>query len=258
MDGFNEISIERVASTILNLLGCDSPLEMAPSISEVVKYKECDRVFMYNPDAIAEWIYEAYRESFAPITKEATCNLEMLSVYPPVTPVCFASMYSGLEPNRHGIMTYTKPVLKCTTIFDLLPESGKKCAIVSTANDSISEIFLNRNIDYFIYKTKEECNKNAMSLIKEDKYDLIVLYNGNYDWAMHRFSPEGRPSIKALKENIKTYCLIREEIKTQWKGHKTALAFAPDHGCHRMYKILGTHGERIAKDMNIRHFWTIM
>lgn len=258
MDGFNEISIECVASTVLTLLGCKSPSEMAPSISEVVKYKECDRVFMYNPDAIAEWIYEAYRESFAPITKEATLNLEMLSVYPPVTPVCFASMYSGLEPDKHGITSYTKPILKCTTIFDVLPAEGKKCAIVSTAKDSISEIFLKRNVDYFIYKTKEECNTKALNLIKEDKYDLIVLYNGNYDWAMHRFSPEGKRSIKELKENIDTYCRLREEIKTHWKCHKAALAFAPDHGCHRLYKILGTHGERIAKDMNIRHFWTII
>lgn len=258
MNGFNEISIEGVASTVLTLLGCKSPSEMAPNISEVVKYKECDRVFMYNPDAIAEWIYEAYRESFAPITKEATLNLEMLSVYPPVTPVCFASMYSGLEPGKHGITSYTKPILKCTTIFDVLPAEGKKCAIVSTANDSISEIFLKRNIDYFIYKTKEECNAKALSLIKEDKYDLIVLYNGNYDWAMHRFSPEGKRSLKELKQNVDTYCLLREEIKTHWKDHKTALAFAPDHGCHRLYKILGTHGERSAKDMNIRHFWTII
>lgn len=258
MDGFNEISIDRVASTVLSLLGCNSLSDMAPSINEVVQYKGCDRVFMYNPDAIAEWIYEAYRESFAPIVDEATCNIEMLSVYPPKTPVCFASMYSGLQPKKHGILSYTKPVLKCTTVFDLLPKNGKKCAIVSTQDDSISMIFLNRNIDYYIYKTKEECNNKAIELIGEDKYDLIVLYNGNYDWAMHRFSPEGKPSIKALKENIETYCLLREEIKTHWKGHKTALAFAPDHGCHRLYKILGTHGERSAKDMNIRHFWTII
>lgn len=87
---------------------------------------------------------------------------------------------------------------------------------------------------------------------------MIVLYNGDYDWAMYRFSPEGKRSIKALKENIETYASIRNEIKEKWTSHKTALAFAPDHGCHRQYGILGTHGRMIPKDMNIRHFWTII
>lgn len=94
------------------------------------------------------------RDNFAVITNEASLNLEMLSVYPPVTPVCFASMYSGLSPDKHGIQSYTKPVMKCSTVFDILSSEGKKGAIVSTANDSISMIFQNRNIDYFIYKTK--------------------------------------------------------------------------------------------------------
>ncbi len=258
MDGFNDISIDRVASSILSLLGVERDSNMAPPIEDIVAIGSCDRVFMYNPDAIAEWIYEAYREDFSPILKDATLNLEMLSMVPPKTPVCFASMYSGLLPDKHGIQSYTKPVLQCTTVFDVLAKMKKKCAIVSTEGDSISMIFLNRDIDYFIYKTKEECNDKAIELIKDDKYDLIVLYNGDYDWAMHRFSPEGKRTLRALRENIATYERIKKEIKKEWKGHKTALAFAPDHGCHKCYGFLGTHGMMISKDMNSRHFWTVL
>ena len=53
-----------------------------------------------------------------------------MSMVPPVTPVCFASMYSGLLPEKHGIKEYIKPVLKCRTVFDVVSEKGKKCAIV--------------------------------------------------------------------------------------------------------------------------------
>lgn len=262
---FNETRITKVAATVLELLGVEKNDNMADSIKAVTdavtsKMGGCDRVFMYNPDAIAMWIYEKYKSYFDDIEKNADLKLDMLSVVPPVTPACFGSMYSGLMPAEHGIQKYEKPVLKVDTIFDELPKAGKKVAIVSTAKDSISLIFLEREIDYFIYPTKEECNSKAMQLIKEDNYDVIVLYNADFDYNMHRFSPEGKRTLKALRENIETYGEIREAIKRTWKpkGHKTALAFAPDHGCHRMLGILGTHGKEIPEDMNIIHFWTLI
>lgn len=75
-------------------------------------------------------------------------------------------------------MKYEKPVLGVETVFDRLPEAGKRVAVISTQGDSISLIFLERQVDYFIYPTKQECNEKAMGLIAEDTYDLIVLYNG--------------------------------------------------------------------------------
>lgn len=54
--------------------------------------------------------------------------------------------------------------------------------------ETLSKIFLDRTIDYYIYKKPEECNQKAMELIKEDQHDLIVLYNGNYDYYMHRLA----------------------------------------------------------------------
>ena len=257
MGVFNSISNQRVASTILKLLECEKTEQMSPSIEEVTSCGKRDRVLMYNPDAIASWIYEKYRDYFKPLFENNPIELKMYSSIPPVTPVCFASMYSGLAPSVHGIQSYVKPILKCQTIFDLLPQKGKKVAIVSTEGDSISTIFLNRNIDYFIYKTKGECNKKALELMASDKHDLIVLYNGDYDKAMHYFSPEGKPSLKALKENIATYSSLCDKAKEVWTDKKYAIAFAPDHGCHRWFKFLGNHGDDIVQDMNIMHFWTL-
>ena len=123
-------------------------------------------------------------------------------------------MYSGLQPAQHGIMKYEKPVLGVETVFDRLPEAGKRVAVISTQGDSISLIFLERQVDYFIYPTKQECNEKAMGLIAEDTYDLIVLYNGDYDYYMHRRTPEGKRALQALDENINTWCGIYDRIRT--------------------------------------------
>ena len=267
MSEFNKTCITQVAATVLSLLDVSPGKDMAPPIDEVLlKVQEktgspkCDRVVMYNPDAIAFWIYQKYQQKyFLPLEENTDLKIPMLSVFPPVTPVCFGSMYSGLQPAEHGIQSYTKPVLKCETLFDRLIAAGKKAAIVSTAGDSISLIFLERKMDYFIYKTVKECNAKAAELIKKDEYDLIVLYNTDYDYWMHRCSPTGPFAQNALKKNVAEYVALKNLIQSEWKDkHHTALAFAPDHGCHRWLGVLGTHGISESCDMNTVHFWGVV
>ena len=269
---YNKICITQVAATIDALLGVPCHEGAAAPIGTLIKVPchdeaspadalpahGCDRVFMYNPDAVASWIYDKYRNYFITLEEKADVCIPMLSVFPPVTPVCFASMYSGLMPKEHGIRKYEKPILTVKTVFDDIPATGKRAAIVSTANDSISMIFLNRNIDYFIYPTKEECNRKALELIHKDEHDLIVLYNGDYDHYMHRVSPDGKRALRSLQENIKTYTILYGEIKKCWASHRTALSFAPDHGCHEVYKFFGNHGMQAPCDMNINHFWSFI
>lgn len=264
---FHTTRITQVRATIEQLLGIPAPEDprIAPPIPEVLDAAEksfsiqrADRVFMYNPDAIAHWIFEKYKDAFAPMLSKVSLHQPMLSVVPPVTPVCFSSMYSGLMPEDHGITKYEKPVLKVNTIFDEIPKAGKRAAIVSTEGDSISEVFKERDIDYYIYPKKEQCNEKAFELIDKDAYDLIVLYNGDYDYWMHRNSPTGSIAIRHLEENIDTYCQLVDAISEKWKSHHTALAFAQDHGCHRAYGFLGNHGIEEPCDMNIDHFWTMI
>ena len=195
--------ITQVAATAETLLGIAPDAAMAPPLTPVLRSAgrrltgPCDRVFLYNPDAIAQWLYAAYRSRFAPLEARADLGLGMGSVYPPVTPACFASMYSGLQPKEHGIQSYINPVLAVDTVFDHLPRAGRRCAIVSTEGDSISLIFLGRDVDYYIFPTVAQCNRKALELIREDRHHLVVLYNGNYDHWMHRGGPE---SPWALRE----------------------------------------------------------
>lgn len=260
-----ELCITQTAAAIDALLGVpchEGAAEPLAPVPEAARKKfggeGCTRVFYYNPDAVALWIYEKYRAFFEPMERGADLVLPLRSVVPPVTPVCFASMYSGLQPEQHGIRKYEKPVLKVPTVFDDLAKAGKRAAIVSTAGDSISEIFLGRDIDYFIYKTKQECNEKALELIAEGKHDFTVLYNGDYDHWMHRFGPEGKKPLRSLRENIETYCALRSAIAKSWAGQRTLLAFAPDHGCHARFGIFGDHGIDQPSDMQIPHFYTFL
>lgn len=272
-DKFNETPITKIRPTIDFFLGADvfhdekiesNVLEKTLSAAKAKGFvdekgkSKIDRVFMYNPDAIGMWIYQKYSEIFKPLEMVTDVREDILTVFPPVTPVCFGSMYSGMMPKDHGIQKYEKPVLKVNTVFDYLPSIGKRVAIVCTQGDSIAEIFKERKIDYFIYPTIEECNKKAEELIITDNHDLIVLYNGNYDYYMHRFTPEGKRSLNELRKNIDTYCRLKKIIGSNWKNHKTLLAFAPDHGCHRGVFPPGNHGKNIPKDMNTVHFYSFI
>ncbi len=215
-----------------------------------------DRLFMYNPDAIALWLYEKYTPLFSPVICSSNMALPVHSVMPSVTPVCFASMYTGLMPERHGIQSYTKPVLKVPTLFDAAITAGKKPIIISTNRDSISEIFKEREMDYIFCSTPEECNERAMEVIAEDRHDLIVVYNGNYDATMHKQGPEAEASLAALRHNAQSFQALTEAARRAWSGKRMMTAFLPDHGCHEIDGDCGSHGLDMPEDMNIIHFYS--
>lgn len=257
----NSICLTSVAYTVSEIMGIEKNEDSNPVLVSLAEKKlqgrKADRAVLYNPDAVALWLYQKYTGLFTDAAVSSDLALPVLSVMPSVTPVCFASMYSGVMPSVHGIQKYEKPVLTVNTLFDTFIKAGKKCAIVSTARDSISCIFLEREMDYFIYESVEEVNEKALQLIDEDVYDLIVIYNGNYDSTMHKFGPESEESIAALKSNIAFYKELTDKIKAQWKNHDVLYGFLPDHGCHEIDGECGSHGLDMEEDMNIIHFYGI-
>lgn len=251
-----------VAGAAAAALDVEPPRSAASPLETVVKGAErafrgekADRVLLYNPDAVALWLYQKYTPFFQEIMLRTQLAIPLRSVMPSVTPVCFASMYTGAMPAVHGIQAYEKPVLRTDTLFDALIRAGKRPAIVSTEGDSISKIFLEREMDYFLYQTPEECNQKALELIAEDRHDLITVYNGDYDAAMHRCSPEGEQALETLRRNAAAFAELSDAAERCWGGHNTLTAFAPDHGCHEIDGRLGSHGLEMEADMNIIHFY---
>ena len=255
---YDSICLTSVEATVLSMMGIDLPDGIAPPnriVLEKFSDVRADRAVLYNPDAVALWIFQKYTELFADAYSVSDLAVPLLSVMPSVTPVCFASMYTGVLPEVHGIRRYEKPVLRQRTLFDVLIENGKKPAIVSTSGDSISKIFLERDMDYFIYDTIDEVNARAHELIRRDIYDVIVIYNGNYDSRMHKTGPESEDSLNQLRRNIADYRAFAEDIRSFLGEHTTFFGFMPDHGCHEIDGDCGGHGLDMEEDMNIIHFY---
>ncbi len=261
----NSHSLDTLCAALCYAMGIEAPaLSAAPNvdlcryIDDSLSGKKADRVFMYNPDAIAQWVYEKYLHLFEEITHTIDIEIPFCTVMPSVTPVCFGTMYTGAQPSEHGIQSYAKPVITIDTIFDALIRSGKKPVIVSTANDSMSKIFLEREMEYFIYDTVEQVNAKATELIVEDKHDFIAVYNGNYDSIMHKFGPESEQALGALAANVKAFAMFRETIETHRNRHNTLMGFAMDHGCHEIDGNCGSHGLAMEEDLNIVHLYQLI
>ena len=268
MDTFNTIPLEHFCCTIADISGVTPPKQAAltrvDAIKELVEKKTgkptTDKMLIYNPDAIGQEFYERYREKiFRPLTQSADLIQPFLTANPPKTPVCFATMFSGASPDVHGIHVYEKPVLTVDTLFDAWAREGKKVALISKAQQSIPRIFAGRDIDYYITGGDAESVNKAIELMRDADYDVIEVYNQEYDDMLHVTHPRSFFCRRAARHYVESYMRLLDAVKTYWKDQTVFTCFAPDHGAHRVGKILnGTHGANLPCDRNILHFFSVL
>lgn len=258
----NEHSLDTLCGALAYAMGIEPPAQAAPANPDLVKYideklggKKADRIFMYNPDAIGQWVYEKYPKLTRDVKAKSDVEIPMQTVMPSVTPVCYGTMYTGAQPAVHGITKYTKPVITIDTLFDALLRAGKKVAIIAQPTTSMSMIYLERDLDYYILPSIVESNAKAIELILEDKYDFIALYNGNYDTQMHHHGPESYRALAELRVNSEMFATLSKLIEDNWKQHNTLVGFAMDHGCHEIDGEAGSHGLDMEEDLNIVHLY---
>lgn len=258
----NDLSLDTVCSSLAYAMGirssdvaAEASRKLNTYIDESLAGKKADRVFMYNPDAIGQWIYRKYSSLLRKAIERTELEVPFCTVMPSVTPVCFGTMYTGAQPEVHGIKKYEKPVIKIDSIFDSLIRQGKKPVIIAETDSSMSKIFLERDMDYFIYDTIEEVNAKAIEVILEDKYDFIAVYNGNYDSVMHKHGPESIEALSELRVNAEIYAMFDTLISEHWKKHNSLVGFAMDHGCHEIDGNSGSHGLDMPQDLNIVHLY---
>ena len=223
---YNSISMTRMASSIAYAMGAEAPRQADPAIplvtdmvDEVLNGGKADRVLIYNPDCIGLWMYQKYTEDLAPVLHATQLALPIATVAPSWTPVCFGSMYTGVSPDVHGIKGYVKPVITVDSLFDSLPRSGKKVALVTVAKSSMAMVYLNREIDYYIEEYDDAVTEKALELIQKDQYDLIVVYNQEYDDMIHRTQPESPEAMAAFHHHIDAFDRLTKCVKANWADH---------------------------------------
>ncbi len=257
--------LESLCAALAESFGIAAPSAAAAPDERLTAYvrektggKGVDRLFLYNPDAVADWIYRKYADFCAEAVQAAPLELGYRTVMPSVTPVCFGTFYTGASPEVHGIRRYEKPVIRIDSLFDAALRAGKRAAIVAEEDCSMARIFLERGMDYYIYDTIAEVNAAAAELIDEDRYDLLAVYNGNYDATMHRCGPESARSLAELRANVMAFAAFAAQIRRRWTGHDTLIGFAMDHGCHETENGGGAHGLDIPEDLNITHLYEVL
>ncbi len=260
----NSDSLDTVCAALAYAMGIEPPAlaaeknrELSNYIDKVFDGEKADRIVMYNPDGIAQWIFEKYPEYLERTRENTGKKIYLSTVMPSVTPVCFGTMYTGAQPSVHGIQKYEKPVITIDTLFDALIRAGKRVAVITYKKCSISRIFLERNMDYYHFENAgiEAVNAKAMELILRDEHDFIVIYNGNYDSVMHKTGPESARALAELRLNDHIYCVLSNMVREHWKHHNTLMGFAMDHGCHEIDGGCGSHGLDMPEDINIVHLY---
>ncbi len=260
-DHYNRYPLKHFAGIVADCMGLSLPEPFAPPIDWVCQIlKErlggpADRAVLYHADAVGLYMWQKYPHLFAPVHLHTSLTLPFCSTVESVTPVAHASMYTGMDPEGHGILTYARPQLTCATLFDELIRLGKRPAILATNDSTFEHIFKGRDMDYFKADNGIGIQEKALELIASDKYDVISIHTFDYDDAAHAFGPESKQALNALSLEAEGFHRLAEALE-QFRGkHRTLLTYSPDHGQHPVMGGTGQHGSKLIEDMNVMHFF---
>ena len=258
-------TIAGVTRTVCTLVGIEEgldaleePFQPVVAKARALGIERCERVLLYAPDAIGFHLCTAFPDVVQPVARAASIVVRMKSVVPPVTPVCFSSMFTGQPPAVHGIRKYEKPVLRSETLFDRLIRAGRRVAIVAVQDSSIDRLFRDRSLDYFPERYDPEVTETALRLISANGHDFVLAYHQEYDDALHRTSPRAPEAIEAMQRHVTSFLRLAGAVEQSWGASHRLVGFVPDHGGHIDPDTgSGTHGIDSPEDMDVQHFYGV-
>ena len=231
-------------------------------ISEVIELlngETAEKCLFFSPDAVGAWIFDKYPQYTNKLVGTYALKQPLSSVMPSVTPVCYATMMSGVMPEVHGIKKYEKFPITVETVFHALKAAGKKSCIIAKLDSSCEIIFRNAPCDVIVTEGDKDAHQKAIEIIEKDEYDFILVYECEYDDNMHATQLETEYSLSALKYNAESALELIEYAKKKWAGKKALITFSPDHGIHTdPVTKLGTHGTSLDEDMKIYHLFGVI
>ena len=260
-DHYNLFPLKHFAGIVADCMGIELPAEYAPGIGWLSDIligrlgRPADRAILYHADAVGQHIWQKYTDLFAPVYANSSLAVPFLSTVMSVTPVAHASMYTGLDPEGHGIQTYVRPQLTCDTLFDVLLRLGKKVAIVAQKDSTFLHIFAGRDMDYFECANAVEVQEKSLELIATDRYDVISIHTFDYDDAAHAYGPESKEALNAVSLEAEGFARLADAMKRFSGLHRTLMTYSPDHGQHPVPGNHGQHGSKMIEDMNTAHFF---
>lgn len=184
------------------------------------------------------------------LLKNSTYDLSARTVYPSITLPCHMSLFHGVEPDRHGILsnTYVPQVRPVVGLMDQLNQFGKKCASFITwenLRDLSRPDHLHTCLCMNLHKmddTDRKITDKAIAYIKEEEPDFLFLYLGDTD-------EEGGHDVGWMSETYmqvvnRAMGCIEKVYRNLPEGY--TLIVLADHGGHDR-----SHGTDKPEDMTI-------
>lgn len=252
-------SIRQIAPTIARVLGAGNPaLANLPPIRPVVRAAgTVGKCLVYAVDAVPEWMLGGRPGLFPNVRRIFGRPLRAASTHPSVTPVCFASMFTGASPRRHGLVSPPKRVLRCDSVFDRVLAAGRRAAMVSVKGQSLDVLFRRRAMDHFSERYDPQVLSRTVALVRGGRHDLIVAYNQAYDDAIHASHPTSRRALRALRQYDAGARRLFRAVSRFWAGEDRLFLLVTDHGCHAGPDGRGAHGRRVPADMRVPLFFRV-
>ena len=116
---FNTTPLESLTAALAYAMGVEPPKYAQPANEDLTAYidrclagQKADRVFIYNSDAIGQWLVDKYPQYSEEARSRTELTLPMITVDPPMTPCAFGTMYTGAPTKVHGIEVYERKLTK--------------------------------------------------------------------------------------------------------------------------------------------------
>lgn len=183
------------------------------------------------------------------LLKESRYTLAARTVMPSVTLPCHMSLFHGVPPERHNVLTNTfiPPVRPIDGLCERLTAAGKQCAFFYdwaelrdlTRPDSLAYAQM-----FNLHRTENPDDKVAAaaeSVLRREKIDFAFVYLGETDAAGHDSGWMTEPYFDRVRNAVR---LIRHMIETL--GDKYTIVITADHGGHARM-----HGTDCDEDMTI-------
>jgi hypothetical protein len=158
--------------------------------------------------------------------------MQLRSVRPPVTPVCFATIATGARPETHGVQR-REDLFRAQTIFEVARERGRTSGVAGGATASATRVLgrwsdVTRRVGSDGEERDDLILAAGLRIIEEDRPDLFFTQFVGVDSASHRYGPfgsEAAASASALDGRLGRLLVGLRE------GGYGVLALA-DHGQH--------------------------
>ena len=213
-------------------------------------YKMKDRVILILVDGMRPDGMLACGHPFVKtLLDQSASALDAQTVFPPVTLPCHVSLFYGVVPDRHGVVTntYVPQVRPIEGLFERLDSAGKRCSMFYSweeLRDLSRPGHLSRSLfisQHFESGADVRLTDAALNELKENEPDFTFLYLGETDYAGHDYGWMGERYLSTIHTAFD--CI--ERVCQQATPDDTIIVTA-DHGGHGR-----NHGDDVPEDMTI-------